>query len=159
MNKLIIGFTLVMFSQLVFASEISELFQLAKTQGCGKVSSFIEKSSDPDYFRAISYDLDVCNDKDGLKALEFYRKSALSGNTESMYSFFITVGQLPSSIEQTDELMSEAKEWLVKAAEHKHHRAATALSTFYKIGGFGFKKDEKKSLLYENISTLTNPNK
>ena len=159
MNKLLFAFTLVIFSKFAFASELNEFFQLAKTKDCGKVSSFIEESSDPDYFRAVSYDLEICNKKDGLKALEYYRKSALAGNSESMYSFFITVGQLPSAEEQTDELMNEAKVWLVKAAEHKHHGAATALSTFYKIGGFGFQKDEKKSLHYENISKLASPNK
>lgn len=159
MNKLLFGFSLVIFSEFAFASELNEFFQLARTKDCGKFSSFIEESSDPDYFLAISYDLEICNKKNVLKALEYYRKSALAGNSESMYSFFIAVGQLTSAEEQTDELMNEARQWLVKAAQHKHHGAATALSTLYKIGGFGFPKDEKKSLHYENISKLAIPNK
>ncbi len=159
MNKLLFAFTLVIFSKFAFASELNEFFQLAKTNDCGKISSFIEESSDPDYFRAVSYNLEICNKKDGLKALEYYRRSALAGNSESMYSFFVTVGQLPSAEEQTDELMKEAISWLVKAADQKHHGAATALSSFYKYGGFGFPKDEKKSFYYEKISKSKSPNK
>lgn len=157
MNKIIIAFILLIFCKFTFASELTEFFQLAKTKDCSKVSSFIGESSDPDYFRAISYELEICNEKDRLKALKYYRNSALSGNTESMYSFFVTVGQLATVNEQTDELMNEAKVWIVKAADNKHHGAAVALSTFHKIGGFGFQKDERKSLYYESISKLTSP--
>jgi TPR repeat protein len=159
MNRFIFIFLFVILSNVTFANELEDFFQLAKTKDCDKITAFIGDSEDSNYFSAVSHGFGICTDKNTSKAIEYYRKSAMSGNVEAMYSFFVGVGQLPSAKEQTEELMKEAKVWLVKAGEKKHSGAATALGTFYKLGAFGFEKDEKKALYFENIAKLASPNK
>lgn len=132
----------------VSADDLSSFTAALAQRNCAAADRILQGSLRAPLLRGVRSEAGTCSPKDEEAALGHYRVSALAGDNDARYSFFVLVGRRGAKNELVSPaLWHEAWAFLEQAANAKHPSACRALADSYKHG-FNVAQDEARAQHY-----------